>query len=238
MNVTLEFFDFQSLIYDTYQTRCVPKYRDMISTAVDWLRFLDPGREQVRILDLGCGTGNTCLAVLDAFPRARVDCLDGSTEMIAAARRKVSSGNVEFHRGDLAQDDWGERWADETFDAAISVLVLEHLPFDQYRKCLSTLLRILKPGAWAAVVEGHAGELTQRIYFAEMSAAEEEAVRTGTIDREELQRMKKLSAEKETHYFASLDEKRQWWTEAGFSDVNTIWQYYCVGTIVGRKTCP
>jgi hypothetical protein len=32
-----------------------------------------------------------------------------------------------------------------------------------------------------------------------------------------------------------MEEKKRWWTEAGFADVESIWQYYCVAILVGRK---
>lgn len=236
MSSTVFCFDFQASIYDIYQTGCVPRYREMISTAVDWLARSLPGRMDCRLLDLGCGTGNTTLAVFDRFPGSRVACLDGSGEMLAAARKKLESFPVDFHHKNLSSDDWHASWSGDTFDGAISTLVLEHLPFDNYRKVLRDLLRIMKPGASLIAVEGYAGEMIQRVYFEEMSRREQELVRSGALSEEILSEIKQVSKEKETHYFASIAEKRNWWEEAGFSEVETIWQYYCVAVMVGRKS--
>lgn len=236
MSSTVFCFDFQASIYDIYQNGCVPRYSEMISTAVDWLARSLPGRSDCRLLDLGCGTGNTALAVFDRFPRSRVSCLDGSGEMLAAARKKLENLPVEYHHKNLASDDWHEPWTDETFDGAISTLVLEHLPFDSYRKVLRGLLRILKPGALMIAVEGYAGEMLQSVFLEEMSQREQELVRSGALSGEVLQQIKKVSKEKETHYFATIAEKKTWWEEAGFTEVETIWQYYCVAVMVGRKS--
>lgn len=235
MNSTLHCFDFQASVYDVYQDGCVPRYREMISTATGWLTRSLALRSDSRILDLGCGTGNTSLAIFGRMPRCRVSCLDGSAEMLAAARWKLGSLPVEFHQGDLASDDWDHAWTGDAFDAAISTFVLEHLPFEEYRRVLKGILRILKPGALMIAAEGYAGEMLQKVYMEEMADRERELVRSGALSQEVFDRIKRVSKENETHYFATIAEKREWWMDAGFTDVETIWQYYCIGIMVGRK---
>ncbi|MFC1836600.1 hypothetical protein ACFL2Q_18055, partial [Thermodesulfobacteriota bacterium] len=51
----------------------------------------------------------------------------------------------------------------------------------------------------------------------------------------QLEEIKQVSHDRESHYFSSMDERRQWWVEAGFSEVSFIWQYYCVAILVGQK---
>lgn len=232
---TLHCFDFQASVYDIYQNGCVPQYREMISTAVDWQARHLAGRSECRLLDLGCGTGNTTLAMLDRIPGCSIACLDGSREMLAVARKKLESFPVELHCRDLASDDRHLPWTDDTFDGAISTLVLEHLPFDEYRKVLRGLLRILKPGALMVAVEGYAGEKLQSVYMEEMARQEQRLVQAGTLSRELLDEIKRVSKEKETHYFATIAEKREWWMDEGFTEVETIRQYYCVAIMVGQK---
>lgn len=235
MNSTIEFFDLQASVYDLFQSACVPKYQEMLSVASGWLKRYTPDTGQLRLLDIGCGTGNATRELFKLFPRAVVCCVDGSAEMISKARTKLSSRSVEFRCHDLGDIGWNEPWMDHPFDAALSALVLEHLPHDAYRTFLTTALAVLKPGAWMVTAEGYAGEKTQSIYFGEMTTREEEAVRAGILSRRELDHIKRLSAEKETHYFASVHEKKEWWQEAGFTEVDLIWRYYCVGIMVGRK---
>jgi len=235
MNQTLEFFEFQASVYDQYQYNCVPQYEEMVSVAVDFLgRFCHASRDP-NILDLGCGTGNTSLALTKRFPDVRLSCADGSQQMIDLARSKLAPRAVEFQCTDFATPGWSAPWKAETFDAVISVLVLEHLPFPAYRALLQEVYGIMKPGAWFLAVEGHAGRLNQQLYFDLMAMWETRAVAAGKLTREQLQEIKSISAEKETHHFALVEEKRQWWEEAGFAEVTTIWQFYCVSTMAARK---
>lgn len=234
MNPTLEYFDFQAAVYDTYQCSCVPKYEEMISVSVAVLRHFHSREDSPRLLDAGCGSGNTSLAVLRSFPHAKLVCVDGSEEMISAAKAKLGDKPVDFQCVDLAFRDWGRSWADRSFDAAVSVLVLEHLDFDAYRRCLHEFKRILAPGGILIAVEGYGERLNQELYFSEMALREGDAVRSGLISLEWLEDMKQKSAEKETHHFASMGEKKQWWIDAGFTDVDFVWQYFCVAVLVGR----
>ncbi len=234
MNPTLEYFSFQAAMYDTYQYSCVPKYEEMISVSTTVLEYFHSRQGSPRLLDAGCGTGNTSAAILRSFPHAKLTCLDGSEEMISAAKAKLADKSANFQRVDLASRDWSRSWDDRSFDAAVSVLVLEHQDLDAYRRCLHEFKRILTPGGILIAVEGHGERLNQELYFGEMALKEGDAIRSGRISLELLQEMKEKSAEQETHYFAGMGEKKQWWIDAGFTDVDFVWQYFCVAVLVGR----
>lgn len=75
-----------------------------------------------RVLELGCGTGkNTAWLAENAD---RVTAVDLSPEMQAAARSRVTAGNVDFKIADLA-GDWG--LGEERFETVTASLVLEHI---------------------------------------------------------------------------------------------------------------
>jgi len=235
MNSTIEFFDGHATLYDVYQQSCVPRYREVLSVATGWLDRLLEERHRARILDLGCGTGNTTAMLLRLFPDCVAACVDGSGEMIATARKKLQDHEVEFHCRDLSRRGWNAPLIHDPFDATVSVFVLEHLPFDTYRQVLTDLLDVMKPGAWLVTVEGFSGDKCQKIYFEEMDLWEQRATQSGIITKEQLDEVKRRSSEKEVHYFSTVDDKKGWWSDAGFTEVNLIWYYYCIGVLVGRK---
>lgn len=235
MNLTLEFFDYQAPLYDAYQRACVPKYEEVVRVSTGAVSHFLSGQGSPRILDIGCGTGNTSAELLTLIPEARMTCLDGSEGMLSAAKGKLAPTVPDFHCLDLTEVGWEEGWTDHTFDAAISLLVLEHLPFDAYQAFLRSVYRVLKPGAPLVTAEGYGGRLNQTLFFDEMAEWEEQAIRKESITPQDLAEIKEMSARNERHYFAGMDEKKRWWQEAGLVEVDFIWQYYCVAILVGRK---
>ena len=76
-------FDRQAPDYDTTgYGRHARRLHDDVMAAIAGFSFTD-------ILDVGCGTGATLAAVLDAHPQARALGIDLSPKMVAAARARV-----------------------------------------------------------------------------------------------------------------------------------------------------
>ena len=92
-----------------------------------------------RVGDLGCGTGQITAAIAPHV--ASVIAVDGSAEMLAAARKRLKDlENVEVRRGDLETLPV----EDATLDVALVVLVLHHLA--DPASAVSEAARVLKPG--------------------------------------------------------------------------------------------
>jgi len=80
------------------------------------------GLRMRRALELGVGTGETARRLLAAHPEARLVGVDGSEEMLAAARESLSAECVELRHGRLE-----DPLPDGAFDLVISVLAVHHL---------------------------------------------------------------------------------------------------------------
>ncbi len=229
---TVSCYDDHARAYDAYQSAVVPCYDDMLDlVAKTCQRYLgkSPG-----ILDLGCGTGNASVAVLKKIP-ARVYLIDGSSRMVETAREKIdleSPGSVVGYRvADLSKASWNEGLGLAEYDAIVSTLVLEHLPFDSYRRVLDSCYRLLKPGGWLIAVEGYEEEDSDMLQWFN----EEMDSRRVRLDPKMADFIAQLRSEKEVHYYCSKSEKASWWREAGFLQVNILWQYLCIALMVGRK---
>jgi ubiquinone/menaquinone biosynthesis C-methylase UbiE len=98
-----------------------------------------------RILSLGCGIGDTELLLA-----SRVEALTGFDLSPAAIRQaradasRLGIANVEFREGGVHQADF----ARESFDAAIGIFFLHHVPDDEMSAAIERIYRWLKPGGY------------------------------------------------------------------------------------------
>jgi ubiquinone/menaquinone biosynthesis C-methylase UbiE len=126
------------------------------------LADLRPGEA---VLDVGCGTGTLAL---EAQPRVgdagRVVGIDPAPKQLARARAKAAHRGLplEFRLGVIE----ALPFPDASFDAALSTLMMHHLPDDLKRRGLAEIARVLKPGGRLVVADAeHPGHPGQRGHF-------------------------------------------------------------------------
>jgi SAM-dependent methyltransferase len=118
--------------------------------------------ERGRILDVGSGTGSLAFAIAERRARAQVLGIDPSQEYVAYATSRSRFGDrASFQVGDAQQ----LRFADASFDAALSLLVINFIP--DPKKALTELRRVTKPGGKisAAVWDYGAGMRMLRTFW-------------------------------------------------------------------------
>ena len=113
------------------------------------LANLRPGEA---VLDVGCGTGGLAIAAKRAVGPAGMVCgIDASPEMLARAERKAGkAGGAIVFKHAAAQ---ALPFFDRQFDAALSTVMLHHLPRTGREQCLKEIGRVLKPRGRLLVVD-------------------------------------------------------------------------------------
>lgn len=101
-----------------------------------------------RVLDLGCGSGVPMARALDRAGH-RVTGVDISEVQVRRAREAVPG--AEFVRADATELDF----ADGSFDAAVSLYALIHIPLAEQPPLLARLGRWIRPGGTLLAVTGH-----------------------------------------------------------------------------------
>lgn len=107
------------------------------------------GGAGLRLLDLGCGTGASTAALLDAAPHATITAVDASAEMLAQAKRKTWPSNVTFVHADA--EDLAHVKITGPYDGILAAYLLRNVT--DRNATLRQFRRLLAPGAPLAVHE-------------------------------------------------------------------------------------
>jgi SAM-dependent methyltransferase len=107
--------------------------------APSFVAFADPPRD-TRLLDIGSGTGALSVALLEGVAGATVVGIEPSEAYVSYSRENISDDRLCFQVGD-AQDI---PFDDDSFDAALSLLILQELP--DAPLALREMRRVTRPG--------------------------------------------------------------------------------------------
>jgi ubiquinone/menaquinone biosynthesis C-methylase UbiE len=123
-------------------------------------RWIDP-TPGARWIDIGCGTGVLTSTILAGCEPSEVLGIDSSEVFLRSAIAHVSGPRVSFKQGDARTT--GE--ADDSFDIAVSGLVLNFLP--EKDVAIREMARVVRPGGVVALyVWDYAGHMqVMRMFF-------------------------------------------------------------------------
>lgn len=221
--------------FDTGIRRLLPKYDEMLDVLVACI-----ANTNQRILELGCGTGELSLKVLQRYPSAEIVAVDYSPRMLDFARAKIESAGYAA-RWTGIELDFGE-WANnpnfsglgDKFNAGISSLAIHHLEDEMKLKLFQRIGESLTAGGcfWNAdpvVAESSAMKdiygvaredwaLSQGETLAQIRAKVGTSVSYGYSNPDRL---------------ATLAAQLEMLANAGFETVAVPWKYYGMAVFGG-----
>jgi ubiquinone/menaquinone biosynthesis C-methylase UbiE len=103
-----------------------------------------------RILDFGCGIGETEKALRKRFPEAKIDGIDSSPESIKAAKG-LGLPDVTFHYSDHTSLPFPAG----SFDLIYSNGTFHHIDHREHPDVVGELVRVLRPGGHLFVFENN-----------------------------------------------------------------------------------
>ena len=219
-------FNRTSEYYDAWMKQALPCYEELFTTAVELIAF--PPKTELRVLDLGAGTGLFSERVLRKFPAASFVLYDVAEELLELARSRFAR---HVQRFEFVLDDYLNMRASDAFDLVISSLSIHHLEHAQKRDLFARIHRALTAdGIFINVDQIRAEtEPLAELYWSDWlekvrrSGAKEERI------QESIQRRRQYDRD------ASLVEQLGWLKSAGFMDVDCVYKSYFVGVFLAVK---
>lgn len=125
------------------------------ATLISQLKVINLPKE-ARVLDIGCGDGETTAVISRNFPSARFQGIDFSAEMIALAKPKSDADRITFSTGDVR--NLTDRFSAGSFDVIITNRCLINLPHkeEQY-DALKQIFECLAPDGYFFGTENFVG---------------------------------------------------------------------------------
>ncbi|WBB83100.1 class I SAM-dependent methyltransferase [Micromonospora sp. WMMC264] len=110
-----------------------------------------------RILEIGCGVGNSTLPYVDAYPEAEVHGIDVGAALLRYAHGRAESLGRKVHFAQRNGEDTG--FPSGHFDLVVSHILLHEMPPEAVRAVLRECHRLLAPGGMMihADFPGYAG---------------------------------------------------------------------------------
>ncbi len=145
-------FEQMAAEYDDVIRQVVPHYDQMLDLVV---RAIPETNSNIRVLDLGCGSGNLTMKLKACFDDATVIAADIAKDMVDLARIRLA----DLDQVEVVQADMLALPFEQNFDVVVSTLVLHHIADAAIKeKLFATLYRVLKPGGILCIGDIMLGE--------------------------------------------------------------------------------
>jgi len=126
----------------------LPTPQPLIEDELELLAALVP-LAGARLIELGCGAARLAANLLQRFPDAHVTGLEVDARQMAKNLAAPATPGLAFVNAG-AQDI---PFADASFDGALMLKSLHHVPMALMAQALAEVARVLKPGGWLYVSE-------------------------------------------------------------------------------------
>ncbi len=221
-----QLFDESAERYDLDRRQLIPCFEDFYSLPLEILPFHQD--RELRVLDLGAGTGLLSDRIASRFPKARLMLVDIAPAMLRVAERRFSGEDAERVTFQLL--DYARQPLKGTYDLVVSALSIHHLTDDHKEALFRKIFRVLEPGGFFINADQVSGEnvLAEKINRCRWL----KKVRASGISDEAFRAALKRMREDR---MAPLTTQLDWLDRAGFDDITVWYKYYSFVVYSGTR---
>lgn len=225
--------------YNRKQQLLVPKKTEMLETMVQVLPF--PQDMAIDVLEFGSGLGALTEQILQRYSRARITCVDSSSEMLQTAKNQLAKyvNQISFVQGDFNDEKWMNS-IDKQYDLIASSIALHYLRPENrdrfYRQCYELL------NSSGCFVNGTGFKakdpMIQQMldsFQAQYIQQQLKRLHERDLSIEEIERKRKVNRKQAGVQFYTVDEQVTSLRYAGFSQVGCVWRYFQMAIVLAIK---
>lgn len=212
--------------YDLDRQRLIPCYHDFYSIPLEIIPFHQD--RELRVLDLGAGTGLFSAGVAARYPRARLVLVDIAPAMLQIAEQRFAGADAG--RVVMQLLDYANQPLKGVYDLVVSALSIHHLTDADKKALFARIFRCLEPGGMFINADQVLGEnaMAEKIYRRRWL----QEVRASGIGDEALNSaLRRRQADR----MSPLSSQLAWLEQAGFQDVTVWYTYYSFVVYSGTR---
>jgi len=220
-----DFYDQLSSRYTDLIKKCVPRYDELLS---NMFLYIQPDFKPLRILDLGCGTGNLTQKILEHFPDVQIDVLDLSEDILhECMNRFTNKSNINYLQADFKSMNLPLG----NYDLVMSSIAIHHVEDPFKLRLYKEVFQSLKKGGLFIFADQTRG-ITDEIYFKNIECWKSEAFKLRSTE----ENWNMWMAHQDAHDFHSpvgwhLENMKK----AGFNEVDLLSKYLMWGVFWAKK---
>jgi tRNA (cmo5U34)-methyltransferase len=134
--------------YRDYADIYLPFRSQFIEISKSLYRYFISQNANANVLDLGCGDGLFIQELSKSFRPARVTLVDGSAEMLEAAKRRLSGENGNSYIQASFQQLIANFSISDNFDFIYSSLAIHHITLEEKKELYTYIFNHLSSGGW------------------------------------------------------------------------------------------
>jgi len=201
-------------------------------------------REQLTVLDVGCGDGYFLQTVMTAFPVSRAVAMDGSPAMLERAEIRFQdlglfSDLVEYVEADFNNLAWRAGLPCSRFDVVVSGFAIHHTEDDRKRTLYEDIFYLLSPGGVFVNIEHVAsGSLLGETLFEDAYAEclmQYRHSRGEEVDLQSVRAEIRERPDKAANRLAPVGKQLKWLRDIGYRDVDCYWKHYELAVLAGFR---
>jgi tRNA (cmo5U34)-methyltransferase len=215
--------------YDRARRQLVPGFDRFYGAALESVPFAE--EQEIKVLELGAGTGLLSAMVAEKFPRSRVTLVDLSVEMLRVARRRFARepGRFEFRTMDYARKPLPSR--NGGYDLVVSALSIHHLTHGDKRDLFGKVRRSLAVGGYFVNADQIAGDTPEEeMHFRDWWLRQ--VREAGVSERDLAAALLRMRADRN----ATLSAQLLWLRESSFGGVDCRYKDHRFAVYGGKKS--
>ena len=190
---------------------------------------------QVSVLDLGCGDGVVIQELLKLSQPAKVQLLDGSDEMLAAAQARLGAQKNIYYTQASFQDLLANDPLQSTFDFIYSSLAIHHLSFEHKKALYQYIYSHLSDGGYFINYDVVLSPSEQLEEYYLSTWTEWLKAHPGIKGREKLLEIPREYKENKDNVPDTLESQLDALNEVGFQNVDCYFKYGIFSVFGGKK---